>query len=140
MYNFSVCRFCHSNVCVWSVDTRVYTQSTLFILTTLSTAVLSSLHSGGVVHSPSLVPSAREKRRSAWYTLFAHAFSLPRTAKMKSTVTHCWCCFLGLSVRGNVFPSLYSLENPRGMRSRISLVCLGHAGVYSVLLACTQLW
>ena len=26
----------------------------------------------------SLVPGAREKRRSAWYTLFAHAFNLPK--------------------------------------------------------------
>ena len=26
----------------------------------------------------SLVPSAREKRRSGWYTLFAHAFNLPK--------------------------------------------------------------
>ena len=27
----------------------------------------------------SLVPGARKKRRSAWYTLFAHAFNLPGT-------------------------------------------------------------
>ena len=39
-----------------------------------------------------------------------------------------------------MFAPLYLLENPRGMRSRTSLVCLGDAGVYSVLVACTQLW
>ena len=48
---------------------------------------------------------------------------------------------LGLSVQGNVFAPLYSvLENPHGMCSRTSLVCLGDAGVYSVLVAYTQLW
>ena len=31
-------------VCVWSVDTHVYTQSSLSVFTTLGTAVLSSLH------------------------------------------------------------------------------------------------
>ena len=30
------------------------------------------------MHFFSLVPGAREKRRSAWYTLFAHAFNLPK--------------------------------------------------------------
>ena len=33
-----------SNVCVWSVDTFVYTQSSLSVFTMLGTAVLSSLH------------------------------------------------------------------------------------------------
>ena len=33
-----------SNVCVCSVDTRVYTQSSVSLFTTLGTAVLSSLH------------------------------------------------------------------------------------------------
>ena len=47
---------------------------------------------------------------------------------------------LGLSVRGNVFAPFYLLENPYGMRSRTSLVYLGDAGVYSVLVAYTQLW
>ena len=38
-------------VCVWSMDTHcVHTQSSLSIFTTLETAVLSSLHSGVVVH------------------------------------------------------------------------------------------
>ena len=39
----------HTNVCVcvWSVDTRVYTQSSLPIFTMLDTAVLSSVHSYG---------------------------------------------------------------------------------------------
>ena len=46
--------FCHSalqsNVCVWSVDTRVYTQRSLSVFTMLiGTAVLSSLYSGVVV-------------------------------------------------------------------------------------------
>ena len=36
--------------CVWSVDTRGYTQSSLPIFTTLGTAVLSSLYSGVGVH------------------------------------------------------------------------------------------
>ena len=38
---FAVFQMC---VCVWSVDTRVYTQSSLSIFTTLGTAVLSSPH------------------------------------------------------------------------------------------------
>ena len=63
-----------------------------------------------------------------------------RTVKIKSTVTRCcWCCCPGSVSRGNVFAPLYLLENPRGMRSRISLACLGDAGVYSVLVAYTQL-
>ena len=33
-----------SDVCVWSMDTRVHTHSSLSIFTTLSTAVLSSLY------------------------------------------------------------------------------------------------
>ena len=37
-------------VCVWSVDTRVHTQSS-FSIFTLGTAVLYSLHSGVVVMS-----------------------------------------------------------------------------------------
>ena len=41
---FAILQMC---VCVWSVDTRcVHTQSSLSIITTLNTAVLSSLHSG----------------------------------------------------------------------------------------------
>ena len=39
-----------------------------------------------------------------------------------------------------MFAPLYLLENPRGMHNRTSLVCLGDAGVYSMLVACTQLW
>ena len=52
---FSVCGLCHSALqsfkCVWSVDTRVHTLSSLFVFTTLGTAVLSPLHSGVVVDS-----------------------------------------------------------------------------------------
>ena len=41
-----------SNMCgVWRVDTHLYTQSSLSIFTMLGTAVLSSMHSGMVVHS-----------------------------------------------------------------------------------------
>ena len=51
---FSVCRFCHSALqsfkCVCEAWTRVHTQSSLSIFTTLGTAILSSLHSGVVVH------------------------------------------------------------------------------------------
>ena len=55
-------------------------------------------------------------------------------------MTRCWCCSPGsVSTRQRVCASLYLLENPRGMRSRTSLVCLGDAGVYSVLVAYTQL-
>ena len=42
-----VTQFCSPSnvcVCVWSVDTHVYTQSSLSIFTTLGTAVLSSPH------------------------------------------------------------------------------------------------
>ena len=59
---------------------------------------------------------------------------------MKSTVTRSWCCCPGsVSTRQRVCASLLVGE-PRGVRSRTSLVCLGDAGMYSVLVAYTQLW
>ena len=39
---------------------------------------ISAVNIVGSSTSSSLVPGTREKRRSAWYTLFAHAFNLPK--------------------------------------------------------------
>ena len=45
-----------------------------------------------------------------------------------------------LQPRQRVCASLLVGEPSSGMRRRTSLVCLGDAGVYSVLVAYTQLW
>ena len=78
--------------------------------------------------------------RSRAFTLIVQKLRLSEQLRWSQLWPVVGIAALGLSVRGNVFAPLYLLENPRGMRSRISLVCLGDAGMYSVLVAYTQLW
>ena len=49
-----------------------------------STVYLAGRH----VNRITLVLGAREKRRSAWYTLFAHAFNLPNVKKSRRAFFH----------------------------------------------------
>ena len=63
-----------------SLAVRITVRSVIrrITLLTVDSCVRLRLHGyeAKVMHESSLVPGAREKRRSAWYTLFAHAFKV----------------------------------------------------------------
>ena len=78
-----------SNMCVWSVDTRVHTRyiNSLSVFTTLGTAVLFSLHSGVVV-LPVIKLTWYLHQTPSWLWLVSPVFTPP--ASQHNSTNNAW--------------------------------------------------